>query len=34
MMYELLDLCGRSAMLFPTEGQWEDSKLGMPRFSK
>jgi len=28
MMYELLDLCGRSALLFPTEGQWQDSKLG------
>ena len=28
MMYELLDLCGRSAMLFPSEGQWKDSKIG------
>src|SRR6266576_3713958 len=28
MMYELLDLCGRSALLFPTEGQWQDGKLG------
>jgi len=28
MMYELLDLCGRSALLFPTEGQWQDDKLG------
>ena len=28
MMYELLDLCGRSALLFPTEGQWQDGKIG------
>jgi 4-hydroxyphenylacetate 3-monooxygenase/chlorophenol-4-monooxygenase component 2 len=28
MVYELLDLCGRSALLFPTEGQWQDSKIG------
>ena len=26
--YELVDLCGRSAMLFPTESQWQDSKIG------
>lgn len=28
MIYELLDLCGRSALLFPSEGQWNDAKLG------
>jgi 3,5,6-trichloropyridin-2-ol/2,4,6-trichlorophenol monooxygenase len=28
MMYELLDLCGRSAVMFPTEGQWQDARLG------
>jgi 3,5,6-trichloropyridin-2-ol/2,4,6-trichlorophenol monooxygenase len=28
MIYELVDLCGRSALIFPTEAQWKDSKLG------
>lgn len=28
MIHELLDLCGRSALLFPTEGQWRDPKIG------
>jgi 4-hydroxyphenylacetate 3-monooxygenase/chlorophenol-4-monooxygenase component 2 len=28
MIHELLDLCGRSALLFPTEGQWQDAKIG------
>jgi 4-hydroxyphenylacetate 3-monooxygenase/chlorophenol-4-monooxygenase component 2 len=28
MIYELLDLCGRSALIFPTEGQWKDGALG------
>jgi len=28
MMHELLDLCGRSALMFPTEEQWNDSKIG------
>jgi 4-hydroxyphenylacetate 3-monooxygenase/chlorophenol-4-monooxygenase component 2 len=27
MIYELVDLSGRSALLFATEDQWEDSKL-------
>jgi 4-hydroxyphenylacetate 3-monooxygenase/chlorophenol-4-monooxygenase component 2 len=27
MIYELFDLCGRSALIFPTEGQWQDSAL-------
>ena len=27
MIYELLDLCGRSALIFPTEGQWQDANL-------
>jgi 4-hydroxyphenylacetate 3-monooxygenase/chlorophenol-4-monooxygenase component 2 len=27
MIYELLDLCGRGAIIFPTEGQWQDAKL-------
>jgi aromatic ring hydroxylase len=27
MVQELLDLCGRSAVLFPSEGQWNDEKL-------
>ncbi len=24
MIHELIDLCGRSALLFPTEAQWYD----------
>jgi 4-hydroxyphenylacetate 3-monooxygenase/chlorophenol-4-monooxygenase component 2 len=28
MIYELLDLCGRSAIIFPTEEQWRDPRLG------
>ncbi|MGY4622894.1 4-hydroxyphenylacetate 3-hydroxylase family protein [Bradyrhizobium sp. USDA 4486] len=28
LIHELLDLCGRSALLFPSEGQWQDSKIG------
>ncbi|BCZ81307.1 4-hydroxyphenylacetate 3-hydroxylase family protein [Paraburkholderia terrae] len=28
MIYELVDLCGRSALIFPTEAQWKDVKLG------
>lgn len=27
MTHELLDLCGRSALIFPTESQWEDPEL-------
>jgi aromatic ring hydroxylase len=28
MIYELIDLCGRSALLFPTQRQWEDGAIG------
>ena len=27
MIYELVDLSGRSALIFATEDQWQDSKL-------
>jgi aromatic ring hydroxylase len=27
LTHELLDLCGRSAIIFPTEAQWEDKSL-------
>ena len=28
MIYELLDLCSRSALMFPTAGQWNNANLG------
>ena len=27
MIHELIDLCGRSALMFPTEGQWQDAGM-------
>lgn len=27
MRHEVLDLCGRAAIIFPTEGQWQDENL-------
>ena len=28
LIHELLDLCGRSALLFATEAQWQDAEIG------
>ena len=33
MIQELVDLCGRSALMFPTEKQWQDEKM-RPWFEK
>ena len=33
MVHELIDLCGRSAIMFPTEQQWQDPAL-RPWFEK
>ena len=27
MVHELIDLCGRAAVMFPTEKQWQDPKM-------